>query len=274
MQVREIMTPDPACCTPDATLREVARMMEQNDCGLIPVVESKESMRPVGTITDRDIAIRAVAAGNDANAMRAADIMTRGVATVRPEMSLEDTFDVMEEREIRRVLVVDDRGRVCGIVAQADIVQSPAHPARTNKVIREISESAPSRGQRASRQTTSVVPAYLKGGSLVPLLIGLGSGVAVTFLLSKRYGERRGYIGDMGNYTYVEEDFPDTSYQEEVGKYPDADEEIESRRRELEERLTIAREELESTTEDMASETSDGVDTTTANRGKTAGHGE
>ena len=274
MQVREIMTSDPACCTPDTTLREVARMMEQNDCGLIPVVESRETMRPVGTITDRDIAIRAVAAGNDANSMKAADIMTGGVASVTPEMSLEDTFDVMEEREIRRVLVVNERGRVCGIVAQADIVQSPAHPARTNKVIREISESAPSRGQRASRLTTSGVPSYLKGGSLVPLLIGLGSGAAVTYLLSKRYGERRGYIGDIGSYTYVEEDFPDTSYQETVGKYPDADEEIESRRRELEERLSQAREELESTTDDMASAASDTGDDTTTNRGKTAGQSE
>lgn len=274
MQVREIMTPDPACCTPDTTLQEVAKMMEQNDCGLIPVVESRESMRPVGTITDRDIAIRAVAAGNDANSMKAADIMTRGVASVRPEMSLENTFDVMEEREIRRVLVVDDRGRVCGIVAQADIVQSPAHPARTNKVIREISESSPSRGQRASRQTTSGVPSYLKSSSVVPLLIGLGSGAALTYLLNKRYGERRGYIGDMSSYTYVEEDFPDTSYQEEVGRYPDAEEEIESRRRELEERLTIAREELESTTEETDPASSDTGETTTANRGKTAGQGE
>jgi CBS domain-containing protein len=271
MQVREIMTPDPACCTPDTTLQEVARMMEQNDCGLIPVVESRETMRPVGTITDRDITIRAVAAGNDANAMKAGDIMTRGVATVRPDMSLEDTFDVMEDREIRRVLVVDERGRVCGIVAQADIVQSPAHPARTNKVIREISESSPSRGQRASRQTTSGVPAYLKGNSLVPLLIGLGSGAALTYLLNKRYGERRGYIGDMASYAYVEEDFPDTSYQETVGRYPDAEEEIESRRRELEERLSQVREELESTTEDQPAATSDTGDDTTTDRSQTVG---
>jgi CBS domain-containing protein len=266
MQVREIMTPDPACCTPDTTLQDVARMMEQNDCGLIPVVESRETMRPVGTITDRDIAIRAVAAGNDANSMKAADIMTRGVATVRPDMSLEECFDVMEDREIRRVLVVDDRGRLAGIVAQADIVQSPAHPARTNKVIREISESSPSRGQRATRQTTSGMPSYLKGGSgLVPLLIGLGSGAALTYLLNKRYGERRGYVGDMASYAYVEEDFPDTSYQEKVGIYPDAEEEIESRRRELEERLSQAREELESTDE-TPSDTTD--------RGRTAGQGE
>src|SRR4051794_29324542 len=61
MQVRDIMTADPICCTRETGLPEVARMMVEHDCGAVPVVESREDRRPVGIITDRDITCRAVA---------------------------------------------------------------------------------------------------------------------------------------------------------------------------------------------------------------------
>ena len=58
MQVRELMTTNPACCTPDTPIQEVARMMMRCDCGEIPVVDNRQSMRPIGVITDRDIVLR------------------------------------------------------------------------------------------------------------------------------------------------------------------------------------------------------------------------
>src|SRR5438045_2634773 len=107
MKVREVMTSNPACCTPDSTLQEVARMMIQNDCGCIPVVNDLTNRKPVGTITDRDITVRTVAAGQNPVPMKASDIMSIDVATIKPNQSLEECFRKMEEKEIRRILVVD-----------------------------------------------------------------------------------------------------------------------------------------------------------------------
>lgn len=141
MQVKNIMTKNPACCTPDSTLQEVAHMMEMYDCGCIPVIQDHQSKRPIGTITDRDITIRALGENKNPLEMKASDIMTPDIVTVTPETSLEDCLNTMEDRQIRRVLVADKNGRCIGIVAQADIVEHGAHSARTADFIREVSES-------------------------------------------------------------------------------------------------------------------------------------
>src|SRR5438105_2563014 len=120
MQVREIMTGNPACCSPDSNLQEVARMMLENDCGEIPVVHGNDK-RPIGVITDRDITCRAVAQGKNPLQMKARDCMSTPALTVTPEMSLEECCRIMEEKQIRRMPVVDEHGCCCGIVAQADI---------------------------------------------------------------------------------------------------------------------------------------------------------
>lgn len=139
MQVKDIMTTDPQCCTPDATLERVARMMVDNDCGEIPVVENMASMIPVGVITDRDITCRTVAQGLNPLTMTAADCMSAPPATVMPDMSLDECCKVMEENQIRRVPVVDASGACCGIVAQADIARH-ASKRDTAEVVREVSE--------------------------------------------------------------------------------------------------------------------------------------
>lgn len=143
MEVKKIMTKNPASCTPDSTLQEVAHMMEMYDCGCIPVVESHKSNMPIGTITDRDIAVRAFAAtGGNPLEMKASDIMTTDLVTITPETSVEQCRDVMENRQIRRILVVDKSGRCVGIVAQADVVQADANSRETAEFIRDISQPA------------------------------------------------------------------------------------------------------------------------------------
>jgi CBS domain-containing protein len=245
MKIREIMTKDPACCTPDSTLQEVARMMRENDCGCIPVVNTHSEMKPVGTITDRDITIRTVADNHDPMNMKASDIMTKDIATVTPQMSLEECFDVMEDREIRRVLVVDEQGKCCGIVAQADIIQSGINPIRTNKVIREISESAPSYNREVSggrRNYRSYLSnrTFAGSGALLPLLAGLGSGIAIMYLFNSRQkSARRSYAGEIGG-TY-ESDFLNAGNQENFGKYVDAEQEVEKRQHNLKDRLESVR---------------------------------
>ena len=142
MNVQEIMTKDPACCTPDTNLQEVAQIMVDNDCGCVPVVD-RDSKIPIGTITDRDITCRVVAKGQNPLDLTAADAMTSTVVSVTPDMSIDECCKVMESSQIRRVLVVDGKGTCCGIVAQADIAAN-APPKDTAEVVQEVSKSTAS----------------------------------------------------------------------------------------------------------------------------------
>jgi CBS domain-containing protein len=141
MQVKDVMTPDPACCTPDSTLQRVAEMMVENDCGEIPVVENIASMLPVGVITDRDITCRTVAKGLNPLTMTVGECMTTPCVTVTPDMSLDECCRRMEENQIRRVPVVDAGGACCGIVALADIAKH-APKRETAEVVKEVSQSS------------------------------------------------------------------------------------------------------------------------------------
>ena len=154
MQVREIMTENPVCCTPDTNLQEVARLMMENDCGLIPVVDSQENRKPLGTITDRDITVRTVASGQNPTDIKASNIMSMGVATVKPETSVQECCNVMEDRKIRRILVIDNNGSCCGIVAQADVAEY-GHSDLVSDMVEEISEPAPSPNAGRFNQTQS-----------------------------------------------------------------------------------------------------------------------
>jgi len=139
MQVREIMTADPACCAPDTALKDAARLMADQDCGELPVVDDRG--RPVGVVTDRDIACRGVAQGKGAEAP-VREVMSSPVVTVTPETSLEDCCRTLEENQIRRVPVVDRSGACCGMVSQADIARH-APERETAQVVRDVSRPTP-----------------------------------------------------------------------------------------------------------------------------------
>ena len=139
MEVERIMTSDPACCTPDTPLQEVARLMVENDCGQIPVVENGSSRRTVGVITDRDIVCRTLARGENPLNLTAEHIMTRPVLTVRPDTKVEECCRLMEERQVRRAPVEDESGRCCGIISLADIAQNLSEKT-TGEVVRTVSQ--------------------------------------------------------------------------------------------------------------------------------------
>ncbi len=139
MQAKDMMTADPACCTADTALPEVARMMVDQDCGEIPVVENTSSKVPIGVVTDRDIVCRTVANGLNPLDLTAADCMSKPAVTVTPDISLEECVRIMEEKLIRRVPVVDDRGSCVGIIALADIA---LHTGKNvaGHIVKEVSE--------------------------------------------------------------------------------------------------------------------------------------
>ncbi len=139
MRVKDIMTIDPVCCTPDTMLQRVASMMVINDCGEIPVVADMAEMITVGVITDRDIVCRTVAKELNPLSMTVAECMTTPCVAVTPDTSLDECCRVLEENQNRRVPVVDASGACRGIIALADIAKyAAAH--NTAEVVKEVSE--------------------------------------------------------------------------------------------------------------------------------------
>jgi CBS domain-containing protein len=136
MLARDVMTPDPACCSPDTTLDRVARMMIQNDCGEIPIVDTAD--HPVGVITDRDIVCRVIADGKNPTAHTAEQYMTQPVITVTADTPIEEILATMETHQIRRVPVVDERGCCAGIISQADLAWTGGE-RDVAELVREVS---------------------------------------------------------------------------------------------------------------------------------------
>lgn len=142
MKVNQVMTAKPACCSLDTPLQEVAHLMVAHDCGEIPVVDA--AGRPLGVITDRDITVRTVAQGLNPLERKASQVMTSPPVTVSEEASLNDCTDRMEEHQLRRMLVVDKDGCLCGIVAQADVALN-AGKKQTGELVQDVSQPADKR---------------------------------------------------------------------------------------------------------------------------------
>lgn len=136
-EITSVMTPNPASCRQDASLQAVANLMIQHDCGQIPVVD--DAGAPVGVVTDRDIVVRAIAAGRDLSACSAGDVMSTPCRSVDAGTNVRDAVALMEAEKIRRVPVVDGDGRLVGIVSIADLALAGKDEA-TAQVVRQVSE--------------------------------------------------------------------------------------------------------------------------------------
>ena len=140
MQVRDVMTKDPACVTPGASIREAAQVMQRENVGIVPVVEEKGSRRLLGVVTDRDIAVRVVAEGRGADS-RVSEIMSSSrITTCTPDEDVDNAMRAMATEQLRRIPIVDERGSLVGIVAQADIVRKSHDSQQAQRTVRDISE--------------------------------------------------------------------------------------------------------------------------------------
>src|SRR4051812_34498002 len=141
MKAKELMTTNPACCTPEATAQQAAQLMEENDCGCIPVVEDEESRFLVGVITDRDLALRGLGRGRGPETA-VKDLMSSDVSAVSPEDGLDRVEELMADLQVRRVPVVDEDGCCVGIIAQADLaLDEEQGGAEVAQVVERISET-------------------------------------------------------------------------------------------------------------------------------------
>lgn len=139
-KVKDVMTRDPVSCTPDTDLQRVAELMCQHNCGELPVVENDLHKKVIGVITDRDITCRSVARSKNPLELKAKDCMSSNPVIVRQSADLQECVRLMESRRIRRVPVIDDRGLLCGIVAQADLARKV--PDQGAEMLREVSQPA------------------------------------------------------------------------------------------------------------------------------------
>ena len=136
----DLMTKEPVCCLPTDTAARAAQLMKDADVGPIPVVENEQSKRLVGIVTDRDLALKVVAEGRDPNAVKVEELMTREPVTCRAGDDLHEAVSLMAARQLRRIPVVDEGGKIVGIIAQADVATRTEAPEKTAGVVEEISK--------------------------------------------------------------------------------------------------------------------------------------
>jgi CBS-domain-containing membrane protein len=145
------MTTRPRAVEPQTSVREAARLMESEDVGSLPVV--KDGARLVGVVTDRDIAVRVVGRGLDAEKTTVADIASREVVTLTPDDDLDDALALMARAQVRRLPVVVRDAELVGVVSQADVARSDAKEKHVGEVVEAISQ--PPRGPRVASDTDS-----------------------------------------------------------------------------------------------------------------------
>jgi CBS domain-containing protein len=138
--VRDVMTPNPKCVTEKDSILEAARIMRDEDTGVVPVVDGK---KVIGMVTDRDIVVRGVADGKDATNLSVREVMTKNVRSVREDGTVDEALDLMSRAEIRRVPVVNQSNELVGIVSLGDIATSSNRDGKVGKTVEEISEAPP-----------------------------------------------------------------------------------------------------------------------------------
>ena len=136
MKVRDIMTKDIASLRSDDTIERAAQLMRQYNCGSLPVCTQDKL---IGIITDRDIAVRSVASGEDVTHKRVGDVMTNDVVFANPETDVNDAARIMSDRQIRRLPVVENNSLI-GIVALGDISLEPACQDSAEDALKNISK--------------------------------------------------------------------------------------------------------------------------------------
>ena len=135
----EVMTKTPVSCSPGDLVAKVAQVMKSENVGPVPIVDSAQTGRLVGMVTDRDLAVRIVAEGRDTKSTTAEEVMSRHIVTCRVGDAVQVALDAMSDNQLRRIPVVDDEDRLLGIIAQADVATRVNQPEQTAAVAKHIS---------------------------------------------------------------------------------------------------------------------------------------
>ena len=134
--VRDVMTSNPCTIDADKPVAYAAKMMRDEDVGLAPIVEGDKL---IGMLTDRDIAIRVVAEGRDPGHVTVKEVASKQVVTIDPQQDLDEALRIMAKHQVRRLPVVEEDGKLVGVVAQADVARE-GDDAQTGELVEEISK--------------------------------------------------------------------------------------------------------------------------------------
>jgi CBS domain-containing protein len=135
-KLTDLMSRDVKLISPDTSIRDAANEMREGDFGMLPVGEND---RMIGAITDRDIAIRAIAAGKDGST-KVREVMSEGIFWEYEDQSIDDAAKMMSERQVRRLPVVDRNKRLVGIVALGDFAVESSEIRPAAEALSEISK--------------------------------------------------------------------------------------------------------------------------------------
>src|SRR5215210_1981730 len=135
--VQDAMTSNPCAIDADKPVAYAAKMMKEEDVGLAPIVEGD---RLIGTLTDRDIVTRVVAEGMDPASMTVREVASTDLVTVDPQQGLDEALRLMASNQVRRLPVVEENGRLVGVIAQADVARQ-ANDKQTGELVEEISRN-------------------------------------------------------------------------------------------------------------------------------------
>ncbi|QDE93798.1 CBS domain-containing protein [Myxococcus xanthus] len=134
---REVMTRNVRTARPESPLRDIARIMKDESCGVVPIVD--ERSRLVGIVTDRDLVVRAFTGGRSPEQLRASDVMTDDVEAVTPDDTLHDVIGLMGRRQLRRIPVVERDDSIVGIISLGDIALRADHDEELQQALERIS---------------------------------------------------------------------------------------------------------------------------------------
>jgi CBS domain-containing protein len=134
--IRDVMTSDPCTIDADKDIAYAAKMLKDEDVGIAPVVEGEQL---IGVLTDRDIAIKVVAEGKDPKSTTVREIASKNVVTIDPQQDLDEALRLMAQHQIRRLPVVEEDGKIVGILAQADVALQ-GDDTKTGQVVEKISK--------------------------------------------------------------------------------------------------------------------------------------
>lgn len=140
MKCSELMTKNPSCCLVTDNVYQAAQLMKTEDVGPVPIVSDQETKKLEGIVTDRDLALKVVAELLDPKRTQVRDVMTTGVLTCYADDEVERALDLMEQHQVRRIPILDEKDRLVGIISQADVATRFEEPEKTAEVVEEISK--------------------------------------------------------------------------------------------------------------------------------------
>ncbi len=173
----DVMTKNPVCCLPTDAVLKAAQLMRKENVGCILVVESEQTRKLIGILTDRDIVLHVVAGGRDAKSIRVADVMTHKIITCRVEDDILKVMDAMAGHQLRRMPVVDDYYTIVGIISQGDVATRAGEPEETGAMVMTISQPSPTQLQHALPRLPDSIKTFHRFPILAGALPGTGTGI-------------------------------------------------------------------------------------------------